>query len=237
MCGRFTQHYTWEEVHAFLSVFGTPRNLQPHYNIAPTDTVDVTRLGPQGRELVPMRWGLIPGWWKKAAKEMPATFNARAESVAEKPMFRSAFKDRRCIIPASGYYEWTGGKGAKQPHLFTAADGSPVLAFAGLWDRWRDPATREEVLSCTIIVSGASSWMEPYHDRMPVLLEEVDFDAWLEGTLGPEALKPAVESALREWTVSPRLNRTGVGDDDPTIIEPVIVEPTAGGPLLDKAAK
>jgi putative SOS response-associated peptidase YedK len=227
MCGRFTQHYTWQEVHAFLSVFGTPRNLQPHYNIAPTDTVDVTRLGPQGRELVPMRWGLIPGWWKKAAKEMPATFNARAESVAEKPMFRNAFKERRSIIPASGFYEWTGGKGAKQPHLFTAADGAPVLAFAGLWDRWRDPATREDVLSCTIIVSGASAWMEPYHDRMPVLLEEKDFGAWLNGTLGPEALKPASESALREWAISPRLNRTGVGDDDPTIIEPIIVEPTS----------
>jgi putative SOS response-associated peptidase YedK len=93
-----------------------------------------------------------------------------------------------------------------------------VLAFAGLWDRWRDPATREEILSCTIIVSDASAWMEPYHHRMPVLLEEKDFDAWLNGTLGPEALKPAAESALREWTVSTRLNR--VGDDDPTIIEP-----------------
>jgi putative SOS response-associated peptidase YedK len=133
--------------------------------------------------------------------------------------------------------EWTGGKGAKQPHLYTAADGSPVLAFAGLWDRWRDPATREEILSCTIIVSGASAWMEPYHDRMPVLLEEKDFDAWLDGSLGPEALKPAPESALREWTISPRLNRTGVGDDDPSIIEPIIVEPTAARPLLDKAAK
>jgi putative SOS response-associated peptidase YedK len=220
MCGRFTQHYTWDEVHAFLSVFGTPKNLQPHYNIAPTDTVDVVRLGKQGREMVPMRWGLIPGWWKKTAKEMPATFNARAESVAEKPMFREAFRRRRSIIPASGYYEWTGGKGAKQPHLFTAADGSPVLAFAGLWDRWRDPATREEILSCTIIVSDASAWMEPYHDRMPVLLAEKDFNAWLDGTLGPEALMPAAEAALREWTVSPRLNRTGVGDDDPTIVEP-----------------
>jgi putative SOS response-associated peptidase YedK len=98
------------------------------------------------------------------------------------------------------FYEWTGEKGAKQPHLFTAADGSPVLAFAGQWDRWRDRATREEILSCTIIVSDASAWMEPYHDRMPVLLQEADFDAWLD--------------------VSPRLNRTGVGDDDPTIIEP-----------------
>ena len=151
MCGRFTQHYTWEEVHAFLSVFGPPRNLQPHYNIAPTDIVDVIRLDKEGdRELVPMRWGLVPGWWKKTAKEMPATFNARAESVAEKPMFRDAFKSRRCIIPASGFYEWTGAKGAKQPHLFTAADGSPVLGLrrrvgplARSRERRRDPVLHD----------------------------------------------------------------------------------------------
>ena len=130
-------------MHAFLSVFGPPRNLQPHYNIAPTDTVDVIRLDKDGkRELVPMRWGLVPAWWKKSLKEVPATFNARAESVADKPMFRNAFKERRCIMPASGFFEWTGEKGAKQPHLFTAADGSPLLAFAGLWDRWKDPAHR-----------------------------------------------------------------------------------------------
>lgn len=225
MCGRFTQHYTWAEVHAFLSVFGSPRNLQPRYNIAPTTTIDVIRLGKDGvRELVPMRWGLVPFFWKKSLKEVPATFNARAETVASKPMFRSAFKDRRCIIPASGFYEWTGEKGAKQPHLFTAADGAPVLAFAGLWDRWRDPASGEEILSCTIIVSGASKWMEVYHDRMPVLVAEKDFDAWLHGSLDADALKPAEEAALREWLVSPRLNRTGVGDDDPTIIEPYRAE-------------
>ena len=151
MCGRFTQHYTWQEVHAFLSVFGPARNLQPHYNIAPTDSIAVIRLDKQGqRELVPMRWGLIPGWWKKTAREMPATFNARAESVADKPMFRDAFRNRRCIIPASGFYEWTGAKGAKQPHLFTAADGSPVLGFAGAVgplprsrERRRDPVLHD----------------------------------------------------------------------------------------------
>jgi putative SOS response-associated peptidase YedK len=135
MCGRFTQRYTWSEVLQFLRVFGPPRNLQPHYNIAPTMTVDVIRLDESGRrELVPMRWGLIPALWPKSLKEIPATFNARAESVADKPMFRDAFRGQRCIIPASGFYEWTGDKGNKQPHLFTAADGSPILAFAGLWD-------------------------------------------------------------------------------------------------------
>src|SRR4051812_29346769 len=111
-----------------------------------------------------MRWGLIPGWWKKSPKEMPATFNARAESVADKPMFRNAFKGRRCIIPASGFYEWTGDK----------------------------------VLSCTIIVCGASEWMKTYHDRMPMILDLKDFDGWLDGLLGPDALKCASEIALRE---------------------------------------
>ena len=222
MCGRFTQNYSWEEVYNFLNLFGTPRNLRPRYNIAPTTSVDVVRLNADGkRELLSMRWGLVPFFWKKSLKEVPATFNARAETVAEKPMFREAFKRRRCIIPASGFFEWTGEKGDKTPHLFTAADGSPILAFAGLWDRSTDPATKEELLSCTVIVSGASAWMTVYHDRMPVLLQAGDFDAWLNGTLGPEALRPAAESALREWTVSKRVNRTGFGDDDPTIIQKV----------------
>jgi putative SOS response-associated peptidase YedK len=150
---------------------------------------------------------------------VPATFNARAETVADKPMFRQAFKHRRCIIPASGFFEWTGGKGDKQPHLFTAADGSPILAFAGLWDKWRDAVSCEDVRSCTIIVSDASAWMAPYHDRMPVLLAALDFDAWLGGTLGADGLRPAAESVLCEWPVSKRMNRSGEGDDDPTIIE------------------
>ena len=220
MCGRFTQNYTWTEVHAFLSVFGAAKNLQPRYNIAPTTTIDVVRLDAEGnRELVSMRWGLVPFFWKKPLKELPATFNARAETVSEKPMFRDAFKKRRCIIPASGFFEWTGAKGDKTPHLFSAADSSPVLAFAALWDRWRNPEG-DEVLSATIVVSGASAWMAPYHDRMPVLLEAAEIDAWLTGNAPATLLKPAAESALREWVVSKRVNRTGVGDDDSTIVEP-----------------
>lgn len=103
-------------------------------------------------------------------KDLPPTFNARGKSIADKPMFRDAFHQRRCIIPASGFYEWTGIKTARQPHLFTAADSSPILALAGLWERWRDPASGDAVQSCTIIVCGANNWMERYHDRMPVIL-------------------------------------------------------------------
>ena len=197
MCGRFTQAYTWTDVHTFLNVFGAARNLRARYNVAPTTMVDVVRLDAEGRrEIVAMRWGLVPFFWKKTIKEVPATFNARAETVHEKPMFRDAFKRRRCIIPASGFFEWTDEPDGKQPHFFSAADGAPILGFAGLWDRWRDPATGDELLSCTLIVSGASEWMEIYHDRMPVLLAEKDFDGWLSGTGGSEVLQPACGKRL-----------------------------------------
>lgn len=197
MCGRFTQFFTPAQLAEALGVSGPPRNLRPRYNIAPTTTVDVVRQEEAGRGVTGMRWGLVPVWWKKPLTELPSTFNARAEMVAEKPMFRDAFKKRRCIVPASGFYEWTGEKGAKQPHLFSAADGAPVLAFAGLWDRWRDPAADEEVLSCTVIVSGASAWMTPYHDRMPVLLAGDQIGAWLDGSAGVEVLRPAPEGTLQ----------------------------------------
>ena len=128
MCGRFTQHYTWREVHDLYDLTGAARNLQAHYNISPTDTVEVVRSGDSGaNELVPMRWGLIPYWWKKPLKQLPATFNARAESVADQPTFRDAFQRHRCIVPASGHYEWIKRPDGKQPYFISA-----VLSFAGL---------------------------------------------------------------------------------------------------------
>ncbi len=230
MCGRFTQRYTWAEVHAFLSVIGAPKNLRPRYNIAPTTEVDVVVDRGQGREILQMRWGLVPAWWTKPIKTVPATFNARADTVASKPMFRDAFRKRRCIIPASGFFEWTDGAGGKQPHYFSAADGS-ILAFAGLWDQWKDPVTGETILSCTVIVSGASDWMAPYHDRMPVLIGEGEVEAWLRGEAGAEVLRPAAEALLQEWAVSRRVNRAGAADD-PFLIEPVAKEPPPIGLLL-----
>ena len=109
--------------------------------------------------------------------------------------------------------------------MFTAADGSPILAFAGLWDRWIDPASKEEILSCTVIVSGGSAWTTPYHDRMPAPLRGPDFDAWLDGSLGADALRPATESALREWPAARRVNDAGVGDDEDCGAAPVRVAP------------
>ena len=116
MCGRFTQSYTWRELVELYRLTQPARNLRPRYNVAPTTAIDVVRLAESGFELVPMRWGLIPGWRKKTAKEVPSTFNARAETVAQKPIFCSAFKRTRCIVPACGYYEWRAIEGGK--HLF-----------------------------------------------------------------------------------------------------------------------
>jgi putative SOS response-associated peptidase YedK len=138
MCGRFVQRYTWDDVQDVCGLPDGPApNLQAHYNVAPTDPVSVVRLATDGAaELVSMQWGLIPWWWKKPLKLLPASFNARAESIGDKPMFRDAFRRHRCVIPASGYYEWLKRPDGRLPYFISAADGS-VLSFAGLWDRWK----------------------------------------------------------------------------------------------------
>jgi putative SOS response-associated peptidase YedK len=176
-CGRFTQAYTWRGLVSLYRLTQPAVNLQPHYNVAPTATVDTLITRETGLALVPMQWGLIPWWWKKSKREMPATFNARSETIAEKPMFRDAFKRSRCIIPASGYYEWKTTPTGKQPYYITAADGSP-LSIAGLWDQWKDIETGEPVRSCTIIVTKANALTSEIHERMPVLLEPHQIDAW-----------------------------------------------------------
>jgi putative SOS response-associated peptidase YedK len=167
-----------------------------------------------------MRWGLVPWWWKKPLKQVPASFNARAESVADKRMFRDAFKRHRCIIPANGYYEWEKRPDGRQPYFVSAADGS-VLSFAGLWDRWQNPETGEPMTSCTIIVTDANTLTSPIHDRMPVILDKADIGPWLSGTGGVELLRPPPDDSLRMWPVSRRVNKTGTGDDGPTLIDGV----------------
>lgn len=219
MCGRFTQHLSWEELHRLADLIGQPRNLAPRYNIAPTTRIEVIRRVAGGSELVPMRWGLLPSWWKKPLNELPSTFNARAETVAEKPMFRSAFKSRRCIIPASGFYEWTGKAGAKTPHYISAPRDEP-FAFAGLWETWRDAESDARVDSATIVVGAANEWMSRFHHRMPVILDWRDANVWMAAGDYGSLLRPPPEHALQEWIVSPRVNRSGVGDADPVLIEP-----------------
>jgi putative SOS response-associated peptidase YedK len=177
-----------------------------------------------------MRWQLIPPWWKKPLKELPATFNARAETITEKPMFRDAFRRTRCLIPASGYYEWETTPDGKQPCYITSADES-VLTIAGLWSEWRDRVNDETLTTCTMIITEANSFISAIHDRMPVLLERESADAWLSGSAGLELLKPAREDALRMWPVSRRLSKPGNGDD-PSLIEPVAVHTSTEPAML-----
>jgi len=155
MCGRFTYRYTWSEIHALYRLTTPPANLQSRYNICPTTPINTVVARDGKNELVPMRWGLIPSWWKKKAKETPATFNARGETVATKPMFRSAFQRTRCVIPASGYYEWQDTPAGKQPYYFTRRDEQPIT-IAGLWDEWKDIETGLLVKSCTMIITEAN---------------------------------------------------------------------------------
>ena len=222
MCGRFTQRYTWQELVALYRLTVPASNLEPRYNVAPTTTIDAIISRDGKLELARMRWGLCPSWWKKSLKELPATFNARAETVTEKPMFRAAFKRTRCLIPASGYYEWKAIPDGKQPFYITGKE-DPVLSFAGLWDEWKDPETGKPIKSATIIVTAANKFAAQIHDRMPVLLAPKQFEPWLSGKAGADTLKSAPENALRMWPVSRRVNKVG-NDNDPTLVEAVKLE-------------
>jgi len=223
MCGRFTNRLTWREIVALyrLSVpFEPERNLPGRYNICPTDPIDVVVEREGKRDLIAMRWGLVPTWWKKTLKDVPATFNARAETVVDKPMFREAFKRKRCLIPASGYYEWLSTPTGKQPYYYSTLDGEP-LTIAGLWDEWKDPQTQVMLQSCTMIITNANAVASKVHDRMPVLLRHEQFDRWLTGAAGAELLKPAPDDYLQAWPVSRQVNSSRAPSDDPTLIEPL----------------
>jgi putative SOS response-associated peptidase YedK len=203
-------------------VDGPPHNLRPRYNVCPTDPVDVVTAE---RQLVAMRWGLVPWWWNKPLKELRmATFNARAGTVETKPVFRDAFKRSRCLIPMSGYYEWQNTPGGKQPWYFTTRDGSPLLTAAGLWDEWKNHETGERLKSCTMVVTEPNEFAAEIHDRMPVFLTEEQFAPWLSGEAGAEYLKPAPNDYLQRWQVSKRVNSSKADADDPTLIEQVALE-------------
>ena len=155
MCGRFTKKYTWAEIHRMYSLLHPAAilNFQPSYNVCPTDPVDMVVAGENGREQVSnVRWALVPYWWNKTLKESMklASFNARVETVTTKPFFREPFKKKRCLMPASGYFEWQDTPGDKQPWYFTPRDDSPLLTVAGLWDEWKNRETGERIKSCAM---------------------------------------------------------------------------------------
>ena len=225
MCGRFVRIYTWSELAALFAMVGATSNLQPRYNICPTTTIDTVVELDGKRSLTPMRWGLVPGWWNKPLKELRlATFNARAETVAEKPFFRSSFRRKRCLIPASGYYEWhTVGK-EKQPYYFTRKDGQ-VISIAGLWDEWCNPETNETFKSCTMVITEPNRFVAEVHDRMPVILEAKDFNQWERGTTddASELMKPAGDDVINKWPVSKRINSSRMSGEDSTLIESISI--------------
>jgi putative SOS response-associated peptidase YedK len=224
MCGRFTVKTTWAEIVALykITVDRPPHNLPPNYNVCPTDPIDVVTEQDGKRDFGRMRWSLIPRWWPKPIKELKAaTFNARAETVETKPFFRDAFKRTRCLIPMSGYYEWQATPGGRQPWYFTARDGSPALTAAGLWDEWKDRQSGERLKSCTMIITEPNAFVAEVHDRMPALVAEKDYDAWLDGSAGVELLRPAADDLLQRWQVSKRVNSSKAPADDPTLIDRV----------------
>ena len=224
MCGRFSKNYTWEQIHAMHQLMRPAAipNMQPSFNVCPTDPVDTIVEQEGQRTLEVMRWGLIPFWWSKPLKELRlATFNARVETVTTKPFFREPFKKRRCLMPVSGYFEWQDTPSGKQPWYFTARDGSPLLTVAGLWDSWNNKETGERIKSCTMIISEPNDFVAEVHDRMPVLLMPEQFAHWLSGDMGVEELKPVDNEYLQRWPVSKRVNSSRAPEDDPMLIEPI----------------
>jgi putative SOS response-associated peptidase YedK len=175
-----------------------------------------------------MRWGLIPNWWQKPLAELPSSFNARAETVASKPFFGDAFERRRCLVPASGFFEWTGPEGARQPWYITSTDGRP-LTFAGLYDRWSDPAAGDNVWSFTVIVGEPNSVARRYHDRMPVILgpSASVSEAWLEEPRS-DLLVPCPDEWLQAWPVTPRMNSSRYQESDS--VHPIQLPAPSQGP-------
>ncbi len=222
MCGRFTQAAPNETIAELFQLPSVPA-LAPRYNVAPTQEVATVRASAGGgRELVTMRWGLVPVW---ATERSVAArlINARAETIAEKPAFRAAFRSRRCLVVADGFYEWQRLGGRKRPHFIGFADGRP-FGLAGLWERWAGDGSGP-VGSCTIVTTAANEVVAALHDRMPVILDPGEFPLWLDPEMrDPEALRPLLRPhaarAMRAYPVSPLVN-------DPAHDLPACREPLA----------
>jgi len=230
MCGRYSITTPPDAVRAHFG-YGEQPNFPPRYNIAPTQPIPIVRLEDGARHFALVRWGLIPSWVKDL-KKLPMLINARAETAASKPSFRSAMRRRRCLIPADGFYEWQKrGKGAKQPYCIRQRGGG-MFAFAGLWETWTGPEG-EEIESAAIVTTDANQLLAPIHDRMPVILDPGDYAAWLdnEGT-GPDEvqalLRPAPEEWLEAYPISTRVNR--VANDDASVQELAEPEDPAAEP-------
>lgn len=210
MCGRFDIHSAIEII---AKLFGVEAGdilieLAPNYNVAPSNTVPIVVKGER-KQLVPARWGFIPSWAKEE-KAGYSLINARAETVAEKPVFRDAFQKQRCLVIADGFYEWQTIGNEKRPVYVHLRSGAP-MGFAGLYSTWRSPRDNATITTCTILVMNADELLKPVHDRMPVILDPASRDRWLDPAVhGKEdvlsLLKPCSSNELELYPVSSKVN-------------------------------
>ncbi len=222
MCGRFIQKLTWREIHDLYRSKepDPPPKLQPRYNGAPGQDFAACRLDEKGnRAVVLLRWGLVP-YWAKDLRTSSRLINARSETVHQKPSFRAAFRSRRCLVPADGWFEWKRAGGVKQPYHLGLPNLSP-LSFAALWERWQKGG---EILdSFTIITTRASAGLAHIHHRQPAIIDPSQFDDWLDpASPMPRLLDMARRShagPFRQRPVSSRVN--SVRNDDPDLLAPV----------------
>ena len=215
MCGRFTLATPGQTIAEAFELGAAPE-LEPRYNIAPTQPVAAIRAAGAGRELVMLHWGLIPSWSKDAAIGA-RMINARGETAADKPSFRTPFRSRRCLILADGFYEWKRVGVGKQPYHIRMRDGRP-FAIAGLWDRWAPPGG-DPVESCTIVTTSPNDVLAPIHDRMPVILPPAQHALWLDPAVRErerlqEILQPFDSSSMVAYPVSARVNNSRNDDRD-----------------------
>jgi putative SOS response-associated peptidase YedK len=218
MCGRYTLRTPVETLVERFEVDEYPSSITPNYNVAPTQGVAAVMAEKGKRKLEMLHWGLIPSWAKdpEVGNRM---INARAETVAKKPSYRKAFKERRCLILADGFYEWQKTDSGKQPFYIRMQDESP-FAFAGLWESWQNG---HEIRSCTIITTAPNEVAASIHNRMPVILHPEDYEMWLDPDFDEREplttlLKPFPAEAMEAYPVSRRVNKPS--NNDSGVIEP-----------------
>lgn len=227
MCGRFVITSAPEAMRHMFGYAEHP-NFPPRYNISPTQPVPIVRMNGAAREFALVRWGLVPSW----AKEMPQSLliNARADTINDKPSFRGAFRHRRALMPADGFYEWkAGASGPKQPYFIRRRDRA-LFAMAAIWDDWL-PADGSELQTCAVVTTEANATLTPIHHRMPVILDPKNFALWLDPATPVKELQalmvPAPDDLMEAIPVSPDVNR--VANDSPHLLHPYLapLEPPA----------
>jgi putative SOS response-associated peptidase YedK len=220
MCGRYTLTSPAQQIAELFGVLVPAVSWVSRYNIAPGTEIPVVRASAEGgRQLDSLHWGLAPSWMAERPTRRPM-INARSETVAEKPSFRSAFRKRRCLVPADGFYEWQKGPGGKKPYLMRRPDHAP-FALAGLWEHWEDGAG-ETLTSCALLTTTPNGQMEAIHDRMPVVLAPEAWASWLDTETSPDKLSPLLVPVADDYfsakAVTTRVNSPRY--DDPLCLEP-----------------